>query len=115
MKSSTERWVIGDDFCDREEELEILDSKLRERNHVLLSDQRRWERPVCCATWIGLTDEISYGSLAPAAAVEKGAFRVMITVIYNRLSAVAEARKLPAFQAVHIHRYTNGGKQEPKN
>lgn len=41
MRSSTGRWVIGDDFFDREEELEILDSRVRERNHLLLSGQRR--------------------------------------------------------------------------
>ena len=41
MRSSTGRWVVGDDFFDREEELEILESRVRNRNHVLLSGQRR--------------------------------------------------------------------------
>ena len=41
MRSSTGRWVIGDDFFNREEELKILESRVRERNHVLLSGQRR--------------------------------------------------------------------------
>ena len=41
MKSSTGRWVSGDDFFDREPELQILESRVRDRNHVLLSGQRR--------------------------------------------------------------------------
>ena len=41
MKSSTGRWVVGDDFFDRGEELRILESRVRDRNHVLLSGQRR--------------------------------------------------------------------------
>ncbi len=40
MRSSTGRWVIGDDFFDREGVLEILDSRVRAGNHVLLSGQR---------------------------------------------------------------------------
>ncbi len=41
MRSSTGRWVIGDDFFDREDELEVLEARVRGRNHVLLSGQRR--------------------------------------------------------------------------
>ncbi len=41
MRSSTGRWVIGDDFFDRTAELEILEARVRGRNHVLLSGQRR--------------------------------------------------------------------------
>ena len=41
MRSSTGRWVSGDDFFDREAELQLLATKIRERNHVLLSGQRR--------------------------------------------------------------------------
>ena len=41
MKSSTGRWVSGDDFFDREAELEVLGGRVREGNHVLLSGQRR--------------------------------------------------------------------------
>lgn len=41
MRSSTGRWVIGDDFFDRTGELEILEARVRGRNHVLLSGQRR--------------------------------------------------------------------------
>ena len=41
MRSSTGRWVSGDDFFDREAEMAMLATKIRERNHVLLSGQRR--------------------------------------------------------------------------
>ena len=41
MKSSTGRWVSGDDFFDREPELRILENRVREGNHVLLTGQRR--------------------------------------------------------------------------
>ncbi len=41
MRSSTGRWVSGDDFFDRERELQILETQARDRNHVLLTGQRR--------------------------------------------------------------------------
>ena len=41
MKSSTGRWVSGDDFFDRESELQILEAQVQDRNHVLLTGQRR--------------------------------------------------------------------------
>ena len=41
MRSSTGRWVIGDDFFDRDRELQILEAQVRDRNHVLLTGQRR--------------------------------------------------------------------------
>ena len=41
MKSSTGRWVSGDDFFDREPDLRALEPRVRDRNHVLLSGQRR--------------------------------------------------------------------------
>lgn len=41
MRSSTGRWVSGDDFFDRKPELTVLAAKVGERNHLLLSGQRR--------------------------------------------------------------------------
>lgn len=41
MKSATGRWVSGDDFFDREGELQALASRIKNRNHVLLTGQRR--------------------------------------------------------------------------
>ena len=41
MRSSTGRWVSGEDFFDRELELKVLETWIRDRNHVLLTGQRR--------------------------------------------------------------------------
>ena len=41
MRSSTGRWVSGDNFFDRERELRILEERVRDGNHVLLTGQRR--------------------------------------------------------------------------
>lgn len=41
MRSSTGRWVVGDDFFNRETELDLLESRVRDGNHVLLTGQRR--------------------------------------------------------------------------
>ena len=41
MGSATGRWVSGDDFFDRGRELRILEQRVRDGNHVLLTGQRR--------------------------------------------------------------------------
>lgn len=41
MRSSTGRWVSGDDFFNRTDELETLEQLACDRNHVLLTGQRR--------------------------------------------------------------------------
>ena len=41
MNSSTGRWVSGGDFFNRERELQILGTRVQNRNHVLLTGQRR--------------------------------------------------------------------------
>ena len=41
MRSSTGRWVSGDDFFNRENELDILERHVRDHNHILLTGQRR--------------------------------------------------------------------------
>ena len=41
MRSSTGRWVSGDDFFDRKSELLTLEERVRGRNHLLLTGQRR--------------------------------------------------------------------------
>lgn len=41
MRLSTGRWVSGDDFFDRDRELRVLEQRVREGNHVLLTGQRR--------------------------------------------------------------------------
>ena len=41
MQSSTGRWVAGEDFFDRKDELRELEASVRAGNHVLLTGQRR--------------------------------------------------------------------------
>lgn len=41
MKSSTGHWVVGDDFFDREGELRVLESRVRDGNHLVMTGQRR--------------------------------------------------------------------------
>ena len=41
MRSSTGRWVSGDDFFDRESELRVLAERVRGGSHLLLTGQRR--------------------------------------------------------------------------
>ncbi len=41
MRSSTGRWVSGGDFFNRENELHILETHVRDHNHILLTGQRR--------------------------------------------------------------------------
>ena len=41
MRSSTGRWVSGDDFFGRDRELQVLEARARDGNHVLLTGQRR--------------------------------------------------------------------------
>ncbi len=41
MRSSTGRWVSGDDFFGRDRELQVLEARARGGNHVLLTGQRR--------------------------------------------------------------------------
>lgn len=41
MRPTAGRWVSGDDFFDREPELRVLESHVRDHNHVLLTGQRR--------------------------------------------------------------------------
>ena len=40
MTSSTGRWVSGSDFFDRDAELRILEQRVRDGNHVLLTVDR---------------------------------------------------------------------------
>ena len=41
MRSTTTKWVVGEDFFDRERELRVLEATVLEGNHVLLTGQRR--------------------------------------------------------------------------
>lgn len=41
MRSSTGRWVSGDDFFNRDGELRILESRIQDGNHIVMTGQRR--------------------------------------------------------------------------
>jgi putative restriction endonuclease len=45
----------------------------------------------------------------------QGAFRVLVTDIYNRQCAVTRERVLPALDAAHIRPYSEGGEHEASN
>lgn len=45
----------------------------------------------------------------------QGAFRVLVTDIYDRRCAVTQERTLPALEAAHIRPYGDGGAHEPQN
>lgn len=45
----------------------------------------------------------------------QGAFRVLVTDIYERRCAVTRERTLPALEAAHIRPYHEGGQHEPSN
>ncbi len=45
----------------------------------------------------------------------QGAFRVLVTDIYNRRCAVTNERTLPALDAAHIRPYSQGGLHVPSN
>lgn len=45
----------------------------------------------------------------------QGAFRVLVTDIYNRRCAITQERTLPALEAAHIRPYGDGGEHEAQN
>ena len=77
MRSSTGRWVSGEDFFDREAELDVLESRVRGRNHVLLTGQRRMGktsilrelgRRLECDGWVFLFVDVE-GAASPEDAI----------------------------------------------
>ena len=45
----------------------------------------------------------------------QGAFRVLVTDLYNRRCAITQERTLPALEAAHIRPYGDGGEHEARN
>ena len=73
MRSSTGRWVSGDDFFGRDRELQVLEARVRDRNHVLLTGQRRMGktsiarelgRRLECKGWVFLFTDIEGATCA---------------------------------------------------
>lgn len=75
--------------------------------------QERLQRPRVA----GLADEaVRFGApqlIRPR--LGQGAFRVLVTDIYNRRCVVSEERTLPALDAAHIRPYSDGGSHEASN
>lgn len=81
------------------------------------------------ALWEAVNDRLSRGQfhgMAEAAArygephvirprLGQGAFRVLVTDIYNRRCAITQERTLPALEAAHIRPYNDGGEHEARN
>ena len=73
MRSATGRWVTGDDFFGRDRELRALETRVRDRNHVLLTGQRRMGktsiarelgRRLECEDWVFLFTDIEGATCA---------------------------------------------------
>lgn len=73
MRSATGRWVTGDDFFGRDRELWVLETRVRDRNHVLLTGQRRMGktsiaqelgRRLECEDWVFLFTDIEGATCA---------------------------------------------------
>ena len=73
MRSSTGRWVSGDDFFGRDRELQVLEARVRDRNHVLLTGQRRMGktsiarelgRRLECKGWVFLFTDVEGATCA---------------------------------------------------
>ncbi len=73
MRSSTGRWVSGNDFYGRDRELQVLEARVRDRNHVLLTGQRRMGktsiarelgRRLECKGWVFLFTDIEGATCA---------------------------------------------------
>ena len=45
----------------------------------------------------------------------QGAFRILVTDVYNRRCAITQERTLPALEAAHIRPYGEGGEHEARN
>jgi len=81
------------------------------------------------ALWEAVNDRLSRGLLKDTEATSdrfgephlirprlgQGAFRVLVTDVYERRCAVTQERTLPALEAAHIRPYGDGGEHEARN
>lgn len=81
------------------------------------------------ALWEAVNDRLNSSSFAGMAEAQarfgepqlirprlgQGAFRVLVTDIYNRRCAITHERTLPALEAAHIRPYGDGGEHEARN
>ena len=103
MRSSTGRWVSGDDFFGREDELKILTTRVRDGNHVLLTGQRRMGktsiarelgRRLKSEGWVSLFSDVEDATCAEDAIAEIARAAHPIGSLARRLAAGME-RWLP--------------------
>lgn len=76
----------------------VNDRLSRSRFADMIENQMRFGKPVLIEPRLG-----------------QGAFRVLVTDIYQRRCAVTQERTLPALEAAHIRPYRRGGNHEARN
>ena len=108
MRSSTGRWVSGDDFFGRDRELQVLEERVRDRNHVLLTGQRRigktsiaqeLGRQLKCRGWIFLFADIEGATSAE-------------DVVASVAEAVHPVRSISSRFATGMRRWFSGSVEE---
>lgn len=96
MKPATGRWVSGDDFCGRETELGILETRAREGNHTLLTGQRRMGKTSIArelgrrlegAGWTALFADVEDAACAEDAIAEIARAAYLVRSIVARVAA----------------------------
>ena len=115
MKSSTGRWVSGDDFFDRERELRILEQRVRDGNHVLLTGQRRMgktsitrelgRRLTSAGGWVTLFTDVEDATCPEdvIADIARAAYPVLpIRSLLSR-AASASRRAVGAVEEIRLH------------
>ena len=99
MRSSTGRWVSGDDFFGREAELEILTTRVRDGNHVLLTGQRRMGKTSIARElgrrlesegWVSLFADVEDATCAEDAIAEIARAAYPVDSLVRRLAAGME-------------------------
>ena len=102
MKSSTGRWVSGDDFFNREGELQILETRVRDHNHILLTGQRRmgktsiaWKlgQRIEAEGWVFLFVDVEGATCAEDAIADIAQAVHSIRPITSRVTSIGAAMK----------------------
>ncbi|MDE0625880.1 MAG: ATP-binding protein [Bryobacterales bacterium] len=101
MRSSTGRWVSGDDFFGRDRELRVLEARVRDGNHVLLTGQRRMGktsiarelgRRLECKGWVFLFTDIEGATCAEEVVASVAEAAYPVRSISSRLATVMRRR-----------------------
>lgn len=121
MRPTAGRWVSGDDFFDREGELRVLESHVRDRNHLLLTGQRRMGKTSIARElgrrlegegWVCLFADVE-GSTCPEDAVATIAKETYPTrSIASRLGSGAKEWFTGNIEEVGAHGFQDPGRTE---